>query len=68
MENKTNVGVLQKYQTMMATRLSRMTQAALRYFGHVVRHERGIENDVMIEGMSGKRMRETHYKMGCWRF
>ena len=36
---------------------SRVAQAALRYFGHVVREERGMENDVMLGVMSGKRGR-----------
>ena len=27
---------------------SRVAQSALRYFGHVVRQERGMENDVML--------------------
>ena len=30
-------------------------KASLRYFGHVVREERGMENDVMLGEMSGKR-------------
>ena len=34
---------------------SGVTQAALRYCGHVVREERGLENDVMLGGMSEKR-------------
>ena len=36
---------------------SRLIQAALRYFGYVVRQERGMENDVILGGMSGKRRR-----------
>ena len=32
---------------------SREAKAALRYFGHVVRDQRGIENDVMIGRMNG---------------
>ena len=36
---------------------SRVAQAALRYFGHVVREERRMENDVMLGEMSGKRRR-----------
>ena len=36
---------------------SRVTQAALTCFGHVVRAERRIENDVMLGEMSGKRRR-----------
>ena len=36
---------------------SRVADAALRYFGHVVREERGMENDVMLGEMSGKRRR-----------
>ena len=35
---------------------SRVAQVGLRYFGHV-RVERGMENDVMIGAMSGKRRR-----------
>ena len=36
---------------------SRVAQAALRYFGHVVREERILENDVTLGEMSGKRRR-----------
>ena len=37
------------------TLASRVAQAALGYFGHVVREERGLENNVMLREMSGKR-------------
>ena len=36
---------------------SRVAEAALRYFGHVVREEGGMENDLMLGEMSGKRRR-----------
>ena len=36
---------------------SRVAQAALMYFGQVVREERGMENDVMLGEMNGKRRR-----------
>ena len=36
---------------------SMVTPAALRYFGNVVREERGMENDVVLGEMSGKRRR-----------
>ena len=39
------------------TQESRVAQAALRYFGRVVREERGMENDVMLGEMSGTRRR-----------
>ena len=58
MERKTNVDlwVLENIKPEW-TLESRVAQAALRYFGHVVREERGMENDVMFEEMSGKRRR-----------
>ena len=37
--------------------VSRVIKAALSYFGHFVRKERGMENDVMFGGMRGKRRR-----------
>ena len=46
-----------KHQPREWTLESRVAQAALRYFGHVVREERGMENDVMLGEMSGKRRR-----------
>ena len=36
---------------------SRVAEVALRYFGHVVREEGGMENDLMLGEMSGKRRR-----------
>ena len=56
MERKTNVRVLENIKPEW-TLESRVAQAALRYFGHVVREERGMENDVMFAEMSGKRRR-----------
>ena len=47
MERKTNVWVLENIKPEW-TRESRVAQAALRYFGHVVREERGMENDVVL--------------------
>ena len=54
MERKTNVRVLENIKPEW-TLESRVAQTALRYFGHVVREERGMENDVMHGEMSGKR-------------
>ena len=42
---------------MVANELVVMTQAALGYFEHVARQERGMENDVMLGGISGERRR-----------
>ena len=56
MERKTNVRVLENIKPEW-TLESRVTQAALRYFGHVVREEREMENNVMLGEMSGKRRR-----------
>ena len=50
-EEKTNVLVLEKPEW---TRESRVTQAAIRYVRHVVRQERGMENDVMLGETTGK--------------
>ena len=55
-ERKTNVRVIENIKPEW-TLESRVTQAALRYFGHVARQERGMENDVMLGGMIGKRRR-----------
>ena len=41
----------------METLASRVGLTALRYFEHVVRQERGMENDVMLWVMSGKTRR-----------
>ena len=38
----------------MDTGIEGGTIAALRYFGHVVREERGMENDVMLGEINGK--------------
>ena len=56
MERKTNVWVLENVKPKW-TLESRVIKAALSYFGHVVRKERGMENDVMLGGMRGKRRR-----------
>ena len=56
MKRKTNVGVLKNITTEW-TLASMVKQVALRYVGHVVRQERGNENDVMLGRMSGKRRR-----------
>ena len=53
---KTNVWVFENIKLEM-TLGSRVAQAALRYFGHVVREERGMENDVMLGETSKKRRR-----------
>ena len=53
MERKTIVWVLENIKPER-TLESRVAHAALRYFGHVVREERGMENDVMIEEMRGR--------------
>ena len=58
MERKTNVRVLENIKPEW-TLESRVAQAALGYFGHVVREERGMENDVMLGEMSGKRRRPS---------
>ena len=54
MERKTNACVFENFKPEW-TLESRVTEAALRYVGHVMREVRGMENDVMLEGMSGKR-------------
>ena len=56
MERKTNVWVLENINPEW-TLESRVAQAVLGYFGHVVTEERGMENDVMFGEMSGKRRR-----------
>ncbi|KAI0221995.1 hypothetical protein LSAT2_026737 [Lamellibrachia satsuma] len=56
MERKTNVWVLENVKPKW-TLESRVIKAALSYFGHVVRKERGMENDVMLGGMRRKRRR-----------
>ncbi len=56
MERNTKVWLLENIKPEW-TLESRVTQAALRYFGHVVREERGMENDAMLGEMSGKRRR-----------
>ena len=56
MERKTNVWVLENTKPEW-TLESRVAQASLRYFGHVVSEERGMENDVMLGEMSWKRRR-----------
>ena len=56
MERKTNVWVLENMKPELTLR-SRVAQAALRYYGNVVREERGMENDVMIGEMNEKRRR-----------
>ena len=49
MERKTNVWVLENIKPEW-TLESRVEQAALRYFGNVVREERGMENEVVLAG------------------
>ena len=56
MERKTNVWVLENVKPKW-TLESRVIKGALSYFGHVVRKELGMENDVMLGGMRGKRRR-----------
>ncbi len=51
---KTNVRVLENIKSER-TLESRLAEVALRYFGHVVREDRGMENDVMLGEISGKR-------------
>ena len=55
-ERKTNVWMLENIKPEW-TLESRVAQAGLRYFGHVLSEERGMENDVMLWEMSGKRRR-----------
>ena len=52
MERKTNVRVLENIKPEW-TLESRLAQAAFLYFGHVVREERGMENDVLLGEMNG---------------
>ena len=52
-ERKTNAGVLENIMREWTLK-SRVAQA---YFGHVVREERGMENDMILGEMSGKRRR-----------
>ena len=52
----TNAWVLEKIKPEW-TLESRVAQAALRYFGHVVREEHGMENGVMLGEVSWKRRR-----------
>ena len=47
MERKTNVWELENIKPEW-TLESRVAQAALRYFGHVAREERGMENDIVL--------------------
>ena len=54
MERITNVWVFGNIKPAW-TLQSRVAQTA--YFGHVAREERGVENDVMLGVMSGKRRR-----------
>lgn len=56
MKKKTNAWVLRIIKPEW-TLESRVIKAALSYFGHVVRQDGGMENDVMLGGMSGKRRR-----------
>ena len=56
MERKTNVWMLENIR-LGWTLESSVAQAALRYFGHVVREEREMENDVMLGEMIGRRRR-----------
>ena len=49
-ERKINVWVPENIEPER-TLESRVAQAALRYFGHVVREERGMENGVMLGEM-----------------
>ena len=56
MERETTVWVLENIKPEW-TLQSRVAQTSFRYFGHVVREERGMENDVMLGEMSGKRRR-----------
>ena len=56
MERNTKVWLLENIKPEWTLEL-RVAQAALRYFGHVVREERGMENDAMLGEMSGKRRR-----------
>ena len=53
MERKTNVWLLENVKPKW-TLESRVIKATLNYFGHVVRKELGMENDVMLGGMRGK--------------
>ena len=55
-ERDTNVWVMENIKPEWILE-SRVAQAALRHFGHVVSEERGMENDVMLVEMSGKRRR-----------
>ena len=43
------------HQAMVDTGIEGGTSSILRYVGHVVREERGMENDVILGVMSGKR-------------
>ena len=56
MERKINVCVLKSIRPGW-TLESSVAQAALGYFGHVVREEREMENDGMLEEMSWRRSR-----------
>ena len=56
MERKMNVWVLENIKPEV-TLESIVAQAALTNVGHVVRQERGMENDVMLGEMTGKRRR-----------
>ena len=59
-ETFTCIGLLQQPWFLLLENIkliSRVTQPALRYFGHVVRQKRWMDNDVMLGEMSGKRRR-----------
>ena len=45
------------HQAMMDTGIAGGTSSILRYVGHVAREERGMENDVILGVMNGKRRR-----------
>ena len=57
METKTNVWVLENIKPTR-TLESRVAQPALSYFRHVVTGENGMENDMMLGEISGKRSEE----------
>ena len=61
MERNTNVWVLENIKPEWRLE-SRVTQPALRYFGRVVRQERGMEKDVMRVTIGGKRLHGTGHK------
>ena len=53
MESKTNISIIENIKPEWALE-SRVTKAALSYFGHVVRAG-GMEDDVMLGRMNGAR-------------